>query len=139
LSTKNRIDSPVDSVYSLLSRARFGTTALKYQPNLLTFAIWLTTIVPESTYQVRMRKQEEPPLGTYIKPVKASLKDLTADALLIGLSAALLWHFTNIWRYGEYLIAEPNVFIRILETAGLVLILIFGVGRYIGDLKRKRG
>lgn len=65
------------------------------------------------------------------------IKDLVFDSVVIGLSAALLWHFSNIWRYGQYMIGEPNIAIRSLETAGLVFILIIGVSRYISDLKGK--
>jgi len=64
------------------------------------------------------------------------VKDLALDAVIIGLSAALLWHFSNIWRYGQYLVGEPNIVIRSLETAGLLLILAFGVSKYISDLRR---
>jgi len=53
----------------------------------------------------------------------------------MALSAALLWHFSNIWRYGQHLIEEPNVIIRGLETAGLLGIFIFGATKYISDLK----
>ncbi len=63
-------------------------------------------------------------------------KDLITDVLIISLSAALLWHFSNIWRYGEYLVGESNIIIRSLETAGLVFILGFGVSKYINDLRR---
>ena len=65
------------------------------------------------------------------------IKDLVFDAIVIGLSAALLWHFSNIWRYGQHMIGEPNIAIRSLETAGLVFILIIGVSRYVSDLKGK--
>ena len=65
-----------------------------------------------------------------------NMKDLITNLLIIGLSGALLWHFSNIWRYGEYLIGESNLIIRSLETAGLLLILAFGVSKYISDLKR---
>jgi len=67
-----------------------------------------------------------------------NIKDLVFDGLLIGLSAALLWHFANIWRYGQYLVGEPNIVIRSLETVGLLLILAFGVGRYISDLRGEK-
>jgi len=66
-----------------------------------------------------------------------NIKDIIADAVIIGLSGALLWHFSNIWRYGQYLIGESNITIRSLETAGLLLILAFGVSKYVVDLKRK--
>ncbi len=66
-----------------------------------------------------------------------SIKDLIADGAIIGMSTALLWHFSNIWRYGQHLIQEPNTVILSLETTGLLLILIFGISKYISDLKRK--
>ena len=53
------------------------------------------------------------------------------------MSSALLWHFSNIWRYGKHLIEEPNIVILSLETAGLLLILAFGISKYISDLKGK--
>jgi len=65
-----------------------------------------------------------------------NVKDLITDVLIISLSAALLWHFSNIWRYGEYLVGESNIIIRSLETAGLLFILGFGVSKYINDLRR---
>jgi len=72
----------------------------------------------------------------YTKASRMNVKDLVFDAVIIGLSSALLWHFSNIWRYGQYLVGEPNIAIRSLETAGLLLILAFGVHKYISDLRR---
>jgi len=66
-------------------------------------------------------------------------KDFITDLLIIGLSSALLWHFSNIWRYGQYFAVEPNIIIRSLETVGLLLILIFGISKYISDLRRWLG
>lgn len=66
-----------------------------------------------------------------------NVKHLIAHAAIIGMSAALLWHFSNIWLYGQYLVGEPNIVIRSLETAGLLLILVFGVSTFISDLKGK--
>lgn len=51
---------------------------------------------------------------------------LLAYSTLAGTSLALLWHFSNIWRYGEYLIAEPNRAVLVGETALLVVIAGFG-------------
>jgi len=65
------------------------------------------------------------------------IKDLIAGAVIIGMSTALLWHFSNIWRYGQHLIQEPSVAILSLETVGLLLILAFGITKLIGDLKAK--
>jgi len=67
------------------------------------------------------------------------MKNAIANGAIIGLSASLLWHFSNIWRYGQHLIQEPNITILSLETAGLLLILIFGISKCISDLKRKEG
>ena len=64
-----------------------------------------------------------------------NLKDLIADGVIIGMSLALLWYFSNTWRYGQHLIQEPDIVILSLETAGLLLILAFGVSKYISDLK----
>jgi len=67
-----------------------------------------------------------------------SKKDLVFDAAMVGVSAALLWHLSNIWRYGQHLIQEPNIVILSLETAGLLLILAFGVTRLVKHFKGKR-
>ena len=67
------------------------------------------------------------------------MKNAIADGAIIGLSVSLLWHFSNIWRYGQHLIQEPNILILSLETAGLLLILVFGISKCISDLKRKEG
>ncbi len=72
------------------------------------------------------------------KPSRINIKGLAVDLMLIGLSASLLWHFSNIWRYGQYLVGEPNILIRSVETVGLLFILAFGVGKCAGDLKREK-
>jgi hypothetical protein len=63
-------------------------------------------------------------------------KNIMADSMLVGLSLAFLWHFSNIWRYGQYLAQEPNIIIRSLETVMLLVILVFGVSRLVGDFRR---
>jgi len=65
-------------------------------------------------------------------------KDFFIDAVIIGMSASLLWHFSNIWRYGQYFAQEPNIIIRSLETVWFLFILAFGISKFIGDLKRLR-
>ena len=76
-------------------------------------------------------------IGYYAKASSMDIKHLIADGLIVGLSVALLWHFSNIWRYGQYLVGEPNIVIRSLETMGLLLILAFGVAKCISDLKER--
>ena len=73
-----------------------------------------------------------------MKSSRMSVRELITDAVIIGLSAALLWHFSNIWRYGQHLVGESNIVIRSLETAGLLVILAFGVSKFIRDLKGGR-
>lgn len=64
------------------------------------------------------------------------MKEAITCGLLIGMSAAFLWHFSNIWRYGRYLVGEPNILIRSLETIGLLAILVFGILSFIALLRR---
>lgn len=66
-----------------------------------------------------------------------NVRNIIIDGLIMALSAALLWHFSNIWRYGQHLVEEPNIVIRSLETAGLIGIFIFGTIKYISDVKAK--
>ena len=77
-------------------------------------------------------------LKFYTQESRMNIKDVIANVTLIGTSAALLWHFSNIWRYGQHLIQEPNIIILSLETAGLLVILVFGVSKLISDFKGKR-
>ena len=53
----------------------------------------------------------------------------------IAVSLALLWHFSNIWRFGEHIIREPNIVILISETLLLIGILLFGIYSFIKELK----
>ena len=55
-----------------------------------------------------------------------------AGTLIMALSAALLWHMSNIWRYGTHLIQEQNKVILINEIALLVVIFAFGMFLFIG-------
>jgi len=64
------------------------------------------------------------------------MKEVIGDSLVIGMSVALLWHFSNIWRYGQHLIQEPNIIILSLETVVLLLIFAFGVYKLVGDFRR---
>ena len=70
------------------------------------------------------------------KPSRLNVKSLAGNLMLIGLSASLLWHFSNIWRHGNHLIVEPNIVILSVEMAGLLSILAFGIAKCIIDLKR---
>ncbi len=63
-----------------------------------------------------------------------AMKQALAGGVIMGMSAAFLWHFSNIWRYGEHLVGEQSILIRSLETAGLLVIL--GFGYYLLDNAR---
>ena len=65
------------------------------------------------------------------------MRHAISNGLIIGLSIALLWHFSNIWRYGQYVVGEPNIVIRILETVGLLAILISCISNSISGMKRE--
>ena len=52
-------------------------------------------------------------------------------ALVVGLSAALLWAFLNIWRIGSHQIHEPNTLILIIETVLLGGALVYGVVNFV--------
>lgn len=60
-----------------------------------------------------------------------------ADALVVGMSLALLVCFVLIWRYDQYLIQEPNILIRSSETAMLLAILCFGVYKLVIDFRAR--
>ena len=52
-------------------------------------------------------------------------------ALVVGLSAALLWAFLNIWRMGSYRIHEPNTLVLIFETVLLGGVLVYGAVSFV--------
>jgi len=72
------------------------------------------------------------------KPGRVNVKSLAGNLMLIGLSASLLWHFSNIWRHGNHLIVEPNIVILSVETAVLLFILAFGIAKCMSDLNREK-
>jgi len=66
-------------------------------------------------------------------------RDEIASSLIMGMSLAFLWHFSNIWRYGSHTIQEPSRTVLIMEIVGLVLIFLFGLWFYISAaVKAKR-
>ena len=62
---------------------------------------------------------------------------ILAYGVIIGMSTALLWHFSNIWIHGQHLVGEPNIMVRSLETVMLMAILVFGISRFIDCLRNK--
>ena len=59
--------------------------------------------------------------------MKIEIIGFIKDSLIIGMSLSLLWHFSNIVRYGSHIIQEPNTAILIGEVTLLFSILLFGL------------
>ena len=58
--------------------------------------------------------------------------------LLIAVSASLLWHFSNIWRFGSHYIQEPSLGILLLETLGVGTILILATLNLVKEIGKER-
>jgi len=63
-------------------------------------------------------------------------RSILTDILVITMSGSFLWHFSNIWRYGQHLIQEPNILVKSLETAMFLFILAFGIYKLVYDVRR---
>lgn len=66
-------------------------------------------------------------------------RDVIASGVIMDMSLAFLWHFSNIWRYGSHTIQEPSVPVLIMEIGGLVLIFLFGLWFYISAVLKLEG
>ena len=73
---------------------------------------------------------------------------LISGIINVGLSAFILWHLSNIFRYGEFTVLESNTLILVGETVAIIAFLIFGVylsiyfykriiRRYIWDIRSR--
>ena len=65
------------------------------------------------------------------------MKNTFSNMIIISLSAVLLWHFSNIWRFGQHLVGEPNIIVRSIETALIAGILVFGMVKFVRDRQTK--
>jgi len=65
------------------------------------------------------------------------LRYVIVRAGTIACGLALLWHFSNIARYGEHLIQEPIPVILILEIIGLIILLVFACLNLARDIRRE--
>jgi hypothetical protein len=61
---------------------------------------------------------------------------LTSGIINVGLSVFVLWHLSNIFRYGEFMIYESNLYILVVETMATIAFLIFGVYLFIHFYRR---
>ena len=66
------------------------------------------------------------------------MKEALAYALVAGMSAALLWHFSLIVRFGSFTVQEPKMVILTLEIILLLACLIFAVAGFVKLLLQRR-
>jgi len=66
------------------------------------------------------------------------MREIVANALVIGLSVAFLWHFSLIVIYGAFITREPNTLILGLEIAMMVGFIIFASLNIINRLTSRR-
>ena len=60
-----------------------------------------------------------------------------ASGIIIGMSLAFLWHFSNIWRLGVHTVGEQSLPALIFETALILAILVFGIKGFVTILRKK--
>lgn len=65
------------------------------------------------------------------------LVEVTADALIVAMSAVNLWQFSCIWLYGRVCFIEPDIAILAFETCMFIAILVFGVKRLLRYCKKE--
>ena len=65
----------------------------------------------------------------------SDIKVVLLSATTISLSAAFLWHLSNIARFGTHVIHEPSKLILCLELIGMSVILITGVACFLLQLR----
>ena len=66
------------------------------------------------------------------------MREIIKPALIVGMSAALLWVFGSIWLRGSHYVHEPNRVILTAETLLLVTILLFGLYEFIRAVVTRR-
>jgi len=64
------------------------------------------------------------------------MREGLAYSMVIGMSAAFLWHFGNIARFGTHLIQEQNSIILTSEIVMLCAVFIFGLVSFVELLRR---
>jgi hypothetical protein len=65
------------------------------------------------------------------------MREIIKPALIVGMSAALLWVFWRIWLRGSHYVQEPNRLILTAETLMMVTILLFGLYEFIRVVTRR--
>ncbi len=65
------------------------------------------------------------------------MREIIKPALIVGMSAALLWVFWGIWLRGSHYVQEPNRLILTTEILMMVTILLFGLYEFIRVVTRR--
>ena len=65
-----------------------------------------------------------------------SMKEIIGDLLLLGTGVAYGYIFLSILFTGGYQSVEPNIWILIAEIAMSLIIILVGIDRFLGDIKR---
>ena len=66
------------------------------------------------------------------------MREIIKPALIVGMSAALLWVFWGIWLRGSHYVQEPNRLILAAEILMMVTILLFGLYEFIRVVVTRR-
>jgi len=61
---------------------------------------------------------------------------ITTSISTIAFGLGILWHFSNIIRYGRFYISEPNNVILAVEVSVIVILVILAVFSLISLYKR---
>jgi len=64
------------------------------------------------------------------------MREGLAYGMVIGMSAAFLWHFGCIVRQGTVIIQEPNLAILVSEMILLSVIFVYGIASLTKILRR---
>lgn len=65
------------------------------------------------------------------------LFEAISDIIGVGSLAFMLWLFGNFWLRGSFYVGEPSIPIRTAETVFIIVGLIIGFQRFLGDTKVK--
>lgn len=65
--------------------------------------------------------------------------EVLGDLVMIGCGAALLYAFLSIFFLGGYMACEPSNTILYSEIGMSAVIVIFGINRFLGDCRKRKG
>ena len=58
------------------------------------------------------------------KAYQKALYQIFIHSACLGIAGALMWHFSNILRYGDHYIKEPSRLVLTTEMAGLTILIV---------------